>query len=135
MTEYEDLPPLMRETIVSSSIQLMRDITEAWGKDKGFELWEKISETLGDGVKGDIFFGMISGKHLEIKVRIRSARNVVNKVNMIKAVRIATGMGLKESKDFCDAVVAGRPDSVVCKTSEEARMLVTTLRELGCDAI
>jgi len=135
MIEYEDLPPLMRESLVQSSVQLMRDVTEAWGKDKGFELWEKISETLGDGVKGDIFFGMISGKHLEIKVRIRSARNVDSRVNMIKAVRTATGMGLKDAKDFCDAVWAGKPDSVVCKTSGEARTLLATLRDLGCDVI
>lgn len=63
----------------------------------------------------------------------------------IKALRLATGWGLKESKDFCD-VVRGKPDwnTNVCRggtpntlrlKGEAGRKLFNEWKALGCDVV
>lgn len=66
-------------------------------------------------------------------------------IPVIKALRLATGWGLKESKDFCDVVrgtryvsdgvyAGGTPNTLRLK-SEAARDLVSGWKALGCDVV
>jgi hypothetical protein len=105
------IPEDYKEEIVQNGIQFMRSITEAYGSDEGLRLWDTIASTLDPDVKGQIFFAMLSG-HYQGRILITAIRRDasmshtgINRVNMIKALRNATGWGLKESKDAIDALI------------------------------
>jgi large subunit ribosomal protein L7/L12 len=52
------------------------------------------------------------------------------KISVIKAIREATGLGLKESKDLADRV----PSTLYVHTEQDARALVHALHEAGAKA-
>lgn len=130
--EFNDLTTDEKSRAVGDSIALMRTLTEIWGSDRGMELWEKISEAIGDDIKGEIFFGMIAGRYHPRALFIKTAATY-NLVSMIKAIRSATGMGLKESKDLCDLVKNEGPQKLECPDSDSAKLLAKELRNLGCE--
>lgn len=86
----------------------MRSITEAYGVERGMQLWETIADTLGPDIKGDIFLAMITGEFTD-KIRIKGIWST-NKVATIKAFRQfdRRGLGLKEAKDLADLIESGR---------------------------
>lgn len=117
------IPPEHKEQIVQNGINFMRAITEAYGSDEGMRLWDTIAATLDPDVKGQIFLAMLSG-NFPSRILITGLRHTaynsntpsgLNKVTMIKALRAASGWGLKESKDAVDDLVAsGRHILVEC---------------------
>lgn len=81
----------------------------------------------------------------DINVTLRSMpANAI--IPCIKALRLATGWGLKESKDFCDVVrgradgwnqntyTGGTPNTLILK-QKDANTLVKEWRALGCDVV
>jgi hypothetical protein len=97
------LPEEHKVSIISNGLHFMRSITEAYGADKGMELWEQITCVLDEDVKGQIFFAMITGQYNDrilLKGITHYATN--NAVACIKEIRTWTGLGLKESKDIYD---------------------------------
>lgn len=78
------------------------------------------------------------------KVTITGGMNTDNRIPCIKAIRLHTGWGLKESKDWSDVVV-GQYDSysrwvqgsgkntITLKTPEAAEALLRDLTSLGCE--
>jgi len=97
------IPEEHKTAIISNGLHFMRSITEAYGADKGLELWEQIAGVLDPDVKGQIFFAMITGNYNDrilLKGIGASAQN--NAVNCIKEIRAWTGLGLKDSKDMYD---------------------------------
>jgi len=97
------IPEQHKTAIISNGLHFMRSITEAYGADKGLELWEQIAGVLDPDVKGQIFFAMITGNYNDrilLKGIGASAQN--NAVNCIKEIRAWTGLGLKDSKDMYD---------------------------------
>ena len=55
-----------------------------------------------------------------------------NKINVIKAVRTVTDLGLKEAKDFVESAVEGSPQPVREEVSkDEAEQVKTALEEAG----
>jgi hypothetical protein len=105
------LPEEHKTAIISNGLHFMRSITEAYGAEKGLELWEQITSSLDPEVKGQIFFAMITGTYND-KVELRgvtmSGQN--NAVACIKAIRQYSGLGLKESKDIYDRLRDGHRD-------------------------
>ena len=84
------------------------------------------------------------GENQRTKVTITGGMSTDNRIPCIKAVRIATGWGLKEAKDWTDGLVghynsAGRwmegnnRISATLKTPEAAEMLLRDLTSLGCE--
>jgi hypothetical protein len=136
LRDYAELDEEEKVMLVSSSLGFIRSVTEVWGPEKGMELWETISGTISVDLKGDLFFGMITGKYSLRGVTFTNLDPIAmsnNFINMIKAVRTATGWGLKDAKDFCDAVKAGEVKTV--EVSGKAReVLLTTLRGYGIEA-
>ena len=136
LRDYADLTEEEKVMLVTSSIGFIRSVTEVWGPEKGMELWETVSNTISADLKGDLFFGMITGKYSLRGVTFSKIDPISmsnNFVSMIKAVRTATGWGLKEAKDFCDEVKAGHVKTV--EVSGKAReVLLTTLHNLGIEA-
>ncbi len=78
-------------------------------------------------------------------VNITNGMSTDNRIKCIKAIRIATGWGLKESKDWTDELM-GRWDynfnrhingkgrnSITLNTPEQAENLLRELTTLGCE--
>ena len=112
------IPQDHRDDIIHNGINFMRAITDAYGSDEGMRLWDTIASTLDPDVKGQIFFAMITG-NVPGRIVITAVNNphsvTMNKIAMIKAVRAASGWGLKESKDAIDGLVdSGKPIHIEC---------------------
>ena len=79
-------------------------------------------------------------------VTITGGMNTDNRISCIKAIRLYTGWGLKESKEWTDVLVGrynyttdsysrstGQKNSVTLKTPEAAENLLRDLATLGCE--
>ena len=88
---------------------------------------------------------MALGVNQRRQVTITGGMNFDNRIPCIKAIRIATGWGLKESKDWTDGIVGGwqydkfvpaKPNtrqSITLKSPELAEKLLRGLVGLGCE--
>lgn len=116
------------EEVVFDGIRLLESLTRHYGSEKGIEVWEKLGEALGQEVKGQVFFAMLTG---ESSNRVRIDRGTCTQpVAAIKAIRAGTGYGLKEAKDAWDltAIKTVVLDNV---SRDNRRTLVNELRSLG----
>jgi hypothetical protein len=78
-------------------------------------------------------------------VTITGGMNLDNRIPCIKAIRLHTGWGLKEAKDWTDFLVGGwkydkwhsaptgTKQSMMLKTPEAAEALLRELTTLGCE--
>jgi hypothetical protein len=106
------IPEEHKDSIITSGVEFISSITACYGADKGMELWDTIASTLGNDVKGAIFFAMINGQHT---AKIRVSGSVVDRIASIKTIRTYTGLGLKEAKDLSDEMQSGK--AIVLKLS------------------
>lgn len=130
---YEELDQEEKTKLVSASLGLIRVVTEVWGSEKGMALWDTMASTISTDLKGDLFFGMITGKYSFNGVTFKNPDPTAMSnhfVSMIKAVRTATGWGLKDAKDFCDTVRAGETRTIEV-SGREREILISTMRDLG----
>ena len=106
---FNMIPSDHKASIISAGIQFVRKITEAYGPEKGMELWEEIAVVLDPDVKGEMFFAMITGQYTD-RVAIRGLKTGSNKISLIKAFRMldTRRLGLKEAKDLFDLLESGR---------------------------
>jgi hypothetical protein len=97
------IPEDHKTAIITNGLHFMRSITEAYGADKGMELWDTITSALDPDIKGQIFFAMITGTYND-RVHLKGLGDlaVTNGVSCIKEIRTWSGLGLKESKDIYD---------------------------------
>lgn len=130
--DYVSLTEEEKHQLIHDSLCLMRTLTELWGSEHGIELWEKISEAIGPDAKGEIFFGMMTGKYMPGTVLVKTA-SPTDFIQMIKDVRTATGVGLKEAKDFCEHVKNVGPKSIECGDRKNAELLWNKLKSIGCE--
>ena len=63
-----------------------------------------------------------------------SNENFRNKIALIKSIRQATGLGLKEAKDLCDAFTAGQQPTIHCLSEDHALHLIDDAAQLGVTA-
>jgi ribosomal protein L7/L12 len=117
--DYTDLSSEQQEELLVAGTNMMRTVTEIWGADKGMELWDSIATTVGQDFKGAVFFAMLTGQCQGDVVL--SKVNEQKYVECIKAIRGATGMGLKEAKDTCD-VVRYQNQAVKIQVSKDVRV-------------
>jgi hypothetical protein len=77
-------------------------------------------------------------------VTITNGMSTNNRISCIKAVRAATGLGLKDAKDWTDAAVGrydsyghwvdgGQKISITLSTPEKAEQLLRDLTSCGCE--
>lgn len=121
------------DMVVRDGIRFMESLTRHYGSERGQDIWEGIGEVVGKEVKGKIFFAMITGDTLSDRVTFTcgDAERRGHAVPVIKAIRIASGLGLKEAKDQWDNSKLGRGE-VQCQSYDGARELIKELRNLGC---
>ena len=107
------IPAEHKAEIIQSGMNFMRAITEAYGTDEGMKLWDTIASTLDPDIKGQIFFAMLTGEYNNI-ITINSHQTGANRIAMIKAIRVVTGLGLKEAKDLSDDLSGGKTIKLEC---------------------
>ena len=90
-------------------------------------------------------FEMALGVNQRCTVTITNGMTLDNRIHCIKAIRLHTGWGLKESKDWTDVLVGGWKNdrfvpakngikqSITLKTPEAAENLLRDLADLGCE--
>lgn len=118
--------------VIADGIRFLESITRHYGTDEGQRIWEGIGNVVGPEVKGKIFFALLTG---EVGTRVRfmvgGAEQRGNAVQVIKAIRTASGHGLKEAKDLWDKS-KGESVIVECGTATTTRWLVRELKDYGC---
>ena len=115
------------DEVVFDGIRFLESITRHYGAEKGIEVWEKMGEAFGEEIKGKVFFSMLTGESSN-RVRIQKG-NCNQAVAAIKAIRIGTGLGLKDAKDAWD--LSGMKTVTLDVAHEEKRGMVNTLRNIG----
>jgi hypothetical protein len=90
-------------------------------------------------------FEVALGVNQRCTVTITGGMNLDNRIPCIKAIRLHTGWGLKETKEWTDFLVggwkydqwnpapAGTKQSITLKTPEAAENLLRDLAGLGCE--
>lgn len=124
------IPEQHKQAIILRGLDFIRVITEAYGPEEGMELWDTIVSTLDPDIKGDIFLAMLTGEYSNT-IKITALRHSAGKVAVVKAIRVASGLGLYEAKQVADAVESGKPATITidpAKRSEAIRELTTA----GC---
>jgi len=88
-------------------------------------------------------FEVALGVNQRRRVTITGGMSTDNRIPCIKAIRLHTGWGLKESKDWTDVIVGcydsgvwirgGDKNTVMLKTPEAAEALLRDLVDRGCE--
>ena len=125
------IPEEHKGQILNSGIDFIRDITEAYGADKGMELWEQIASVLDPDVKGEIFFAMLTG-HQAGKIAIRGYAPGSDFIRVIKAIRTVGGMDLKDAKDTANQLRDGQTVWIDVKTVGSMSTNRQILHAAGC---
>lgn len=114
--------------VVRSCRAFIRSLCEAYGHTQGMAVWDQVRLTLGDRAAGDIMFGMLLQTEELVVLRLGA-----NFIDAIKELRLLTGWGLKESKDFCDAVRDQGPQTLNIGHYDPAAIdrFTQRMRELG----
>jgi ribosomal protein L7/L12 len=99
--------------MINDGIRFLQSINEFYGVDRAMEVWSALGPAMGDDVKGQVFMSMLSGNTATMRVQLTrpavpfSVPTHSIAVPVIKAIRAATGMGLKEAKDAWDETSYG----------------------------
>jgi len=111
------------------------NLATAWAYSNDADLYHKIVNGLE----------MALGVNQRRQVTITGGMTLDNRIPCIKAIRMATGWGLKESKEWTDGMVGSwnydrfvpaKPNTrqtITLKTPEAAEMLLRDLVGLGCE--
>lgn len=90
-------------------------------------------------------FEIATGTNQRRQVTITGGMTLDNRIGCIKAIRMHSGWGLKESKDWTDVLVGGwkydkyypaaegTRNTITLKTPEAAENLLRDLTSLGCE--
>lgn len=121
-----------QETIVSAGIDFMKTITDIYGAESGIDVWNNIADNVGSDFKGAVFFTLLAGGiHNEITL---TEIDHANAITSIKAIRTATGLGLKDAKDAFDKVRgSGHPVKLSNHTAFKRHEIISILREAKCN--
>lgn len=116
--------------VVRSARAFIRSLCETYGHTQGMDVWDKIREVLGDQAASDIFLGMLTGDYQGLTVK--SVGHL--KIEAIKEVRNFTGMGLKEAKDFVEAVQYHGPKSIPDGAIPDSQVdnFILAMNRIGC---
>lgn len=114
---------------------LLANKCDDYGGDEGRGLRDRIVKAI------EIALGVNQSR----TVTITGGMNLDNRIHCIKAIRLATGWGLKEAKEWTDYLVggwqydkfiparSGVKQSMALKTPEAAENLLRELTSLGCE--
>lgn len=116
------------QEIIFDGIRLLESIARYYGPEKSIEIWDKMGEAMGQDIKGQVFFNMLTGSGGK-RVHIQRG-TATNAVECIKAIRHGTGYGLREAKDAWDLCIL-KPVALECHATESQKTMMRELRNLG----
>ena len=124
-------------SIIPAAVYFLRALTTSLGSEAGLHVWDQINATIGNDIKGKVFFVMLTGSvGTDIILRgHRSGQTVTNKVEIIRAIRAVSGQGLYEAKQVADALLAGSEQRIQSQSFELRDLNVKKLWAVGIDAI
>jgi ribosomal protein L7/L12 len=112
----------VNSTVVRSGVRFLRELGRAYGNERAVAMWDSMRVAMGEQVCGAIFTGMMdrpSGYSDECDIEVKGTPQ--SKIEAIKGVRIGSNMGLKEAKDFVEAMTPYEAKSFTCsKTASES---------------
>jgi hypothetical protein len=127
--ELEDFNYRPDMRVVRGARMFIQSLCEVYGSTQGMAVWDNIRSSLGEQIASDIFLGMLIGGGDIVVHKIGP-----NKIEAIKEVRGLTGMGLKESKDFIEAVIEQGPQPLETSgmDQEVVNKFCNTMNTRGC---
>ena len=127
MTEDQDETYRM---LINDGIRFLESIGNYYGTDRAMEVWNMLGPAIGDDVKGQVFMTMLSGNGNSMRIQVTRTSAANQAVPVIRAIRQATGVGLKEAKDQWDAT-ADRSVWLECLSRDHAKEARNELHNLG----
>lgn len=126
MDDFRYIPNI---AVVTSARTFIKNLCETYGSQQGMAVWDHIRQGLGEQIASDIFLGMLTSTG-EIRITYIGDRYI----EAIKEVRVLTGWGLKEAKDFCDRIKSGTPGHINTDGIEAERVdrFVNFMKKIGC---
>jgi len=125
-----------RDNAVQCAIQFMQALITWKGAEGGLQVWEAMFEQMPEfsDIKADVLFAMLTGNVRKVTATIGNPANwngMKNKVSAIRAVRAATHWGLKEAKDWVDAVETTGRGTLEVDHATDRVSLIRELRDCG----
>jgi hypothetical protein len=132
-----ELTPEQEASIIPAAVYFLRALTTSLGSEAGLHVWDQINATIGNDIKGKVFFAMLTGTvGTEIILRgHRAGQTSANKVEIIKAIRAVSGLGLYEAKQVADSLFAGQEQRIQSESFELRDLNVKKLWAVGIDAV
>ena len=118
MTNEEIIKELSGKTVLEIN-ELVKALEEAWG----------VSAAAAVAVAGPAAGGAAAEEKTEFDVILKDCG--ASKLNVIKVIRAATGLGLKEAKEIADNCPKTLKEAI---SKEDAEKLANDLKEAGATA-
>jgi len=122
------------DALITDSIRFLESLGNYYGAERAMEVWQALGPTVGDDVKGQVFMTMLSGNNHSMTIRLNRSPTMLNPVGyavpVIKTIRAATGIGLKEAKDLWDTSES-HSIFLTCISREHARSAKQEFLKLG----
>jgi hypothetical protein len=126
---------MSEEEFIGRAHSFMQALSQFYGAERGHEFWTQLAPIVGDDIQKQIFLRMLRGDSIGTTVRFMNMMTnaVPNSlaIPVIKALRQATGMSLKEAKAAWDDASRGYDVTVKCTDAGRARELAVELRGFG----
>lgn len=124
------------QLLVSNGVSFLQSMAEVYGSEQAQAAWQAMGPAIGDEVKNAVFMYMLSypdgGRQVRFQHTPISEASFI--VAIIKAIRNASGLGLKEAKDLSDLAKTGIA-TVTTVRPEAAKALRKDLRDFGARVI
>lgn len=135
-----ELTQEQEQQIIPAALYFLRALTSTLGSDVGMEVWNQINATMGNDIKGKVFFAMMTGQvGTEIIIRGLKLKTIgqarPDKIDIIKCIRAISGMSLKSAKDVADDVFMGIEKRIICVQFEQRDHWLRQLWALGVEAL
>lgn len=139
---FNSLEDSERDDAISATLDYMRELIQIFGTETGTEIWNSVTGALGDDLKHAVTMAMLTDTIAATSNLRLISVPYGQAVPCIKAIRQATGLGLKEAKDLYD-IAAGNhnrygvpnpgPEPVVikCRDRHHRAELASTLHSIG----
>lgn len=121
------------DCLIQDAINFMQSMVECYGNERGMESWNLIAQALGDEVRTDIFMALLEGGSRKVINLSRVPEQAPSAIGVIKAIRDATGLGLKEAKDLWE-LSGTQAIRITLSTKVSKTTLIRDFRNLGMRA-
>lgn len=119
--------------VIYSGIGFLRDLSTYYGDERAMQLWDSLRDGMGRDVQNAILMTMLRGGYERRAVLSMgvASKEFTKKIEAIKAVRKATGAGLKDAKDLVERVIDTGPERIKFLQDADIREFMDTMAQAG----